>query len=69
MIESVQPCVAMIELDDERLERMRQEPLAAAPPETALQPVSFRAAARGEELQVEIETHAQRAVWNAENAA
>ena len=58
----------MIELDDERLDRMRSEPVEApVPPETTLQPVTFRAQADGEP--VEIASHAQRAVWNSEQAA
>ncbi|CAK9117410.1 unnamed protein product [Durusdinium trenchii] len=58
----------MIELDEERLDRMRQVPAEqlTEPPETALQQVVFKAPAQHEHAAVEITTHAQRAVWNSE---
>lgn len=70
VIHSIKPTVAMIELDEERLDRMRQvtrESSAPAPPEATLQPVAFKALADGN-VEVEINSFAQRAIWNSEAA-
>lgn len=60
VIHSTKPSVIMIELDEERLDRMRQVP--AEPLEATLQPVTFASDS------FEITTHAQRAIWNVETA-
>eukprot|EP00438_Fugacium_kawagutii_P006142 Skav234017 [mRNA] locus=scaffold3484:148954:150630:- [translate_table: standard] len=64
VIHSTKPSVIMIELDEERLDRMRQVP--AEPPESTLQPVTFTSDSSSDSF--EITTHAQRAIWNVETA-
>lgn len=73
VIRSTKPTVAMIELDEERLNRMRQVPrVQQMTPEqlqqAILQAVTFRAPAEGTSPAVEISTYAQRAVWNTQAA-
>eukprot|EP00435_Cladocopium_sp_Y103_P014148 s3492_g3.t1 len=65
VIQSTKPTVAMIELDEERLDRMRKETTESgpSPPEATLQPAAFKALVEGN-VEVEINTFAQRAIWN-----
>lgn len=70
VIHLTKPTVTMIELDEERLDRMRQVPTESltSPPETSLQPVVFNATPDGDLSASQITSKAQRAVWNSEAA-
>lgn len=73
VIRSTNPSVAMIELDEERLNRMRQVPriqemTQEQVQQALLQPVTFRVAAEGTAPPLEISSWAQRAVWNTQAA-
>eukprot|EP00747_Dinoflagellata_sp_TGD_P023242 gnl/TRDRNA2_/TRDRNA2_129666_c0_seq1.p1 gnl/TRDRNA2_/TRDRNA2_129666_c0~~gnl/TRDRNA2_/TRDRNA2_129666_c0_seq1.p1 ORF type:complete len:231 (-),score=26.34 gnl/TRDRNA2_/TRDRNA2_129666_c0_seq1:458-1072(-) len=61
VVTTVQPDVVMIELDEERLDRIRELPKSKAPLPEELQAITVIEA--GQEPRT---VHAQRAVWNAE---
>eukprot|EP00439_Symbiodinium_sp_Y106_P085259 s97_g27.t6 len=67
VIETTRPDIAMIELDEERLDRMREAPPPDPVPEH-LQPITISAPAQGSAPAFKLETSCQRAVWNAEVA-
>jgi len=65
VIDTTRPDVTMIELDDERLDRMRDEEPDAAPPEPKLEDLQpIRISKPGSKETTTI--RAQRALWNAE---
>lgn len=67
VIDTTRPDIAMIELDEERLDRMREAPPPDPVPEH-LQPITISAPAQGSAPAFKLETSCQRAVWNAEVA-
>mmetsp|Transcript_31690 Transcript_31690/g.56924 ORF Transcript_31690/g.56924 Transcript_31690/m.56924 type:complete len:568 (+) Transcript_31690:49-1752(+) len=66
VINSTKPDITMIELDDERLDRMREVPLeeVRVAKREDLQPIKIKVPSTGAEMSI----FAQRALWNAEDA-
>eukprot|EP00931_Biecheleriopsis_adriatica_P090249 TRINITY_DN64264_c0_g1_i1.p1 TRINITY_DN64264_c0_g1~~TRINITY_DN64264_c0_g1_i1.p1 ORF type:complete len:566 (+),score=116.08 TRINITY_DN64264_c0_g1_i1:61-1758(+) len=71
VINNTKPDITMIELDEERLDRMREAPpeeVVQEPKPEDLQQIMIKTAAAGQKQPVSMQVRAQRALWNAEGA-